>query len=186
MKAINDKVIVQCDLAQKNKFLLDGTEFIVPLSFEVNYREKSPVLCRAVSENDVISKGDILVCHHNTFYEPSPFFLYDDFFSIICNGNIIFAKINVFDGSLLPLYGNMLCSQIAIPYNMVLPEKEQKPYPDRVLVTDPGYTKYKKNQILFHRPFGWYVIVYNWNKELKRVCKLHESQLVGMFIHEDQ
>lgn len=180
MTGCNDKIIVRVANDQKNTFISDGIELLVPIRFENNYREKAPVIAQVVSTNEVVGEGDIILCHHNTFYLPSPYHLYDDLFSIPANGNIIFAKLNIHDGSLLPIYGNMICQTIDIQSDMYLPIAERKQHIDRIMVTDPGYCNYKEGQILFTRPHAAYQIVYNWQKQLIRVFKCPESQVCGV------
>ena len=178
MIAANGKILVRSDLSQKQTYDLAGIQVSAALLFEKNYREKSPVIAQAEHDRGMVLKGDILICHHNTFYSPSPYHTFDDQFSIPCNGNIIFAKLNPHDGSLLPIYGNMLCDRVDIERQFVIPDSKTQ-YLNVLKVTDPGYTVYKKDQIILTRPYAFYEIVYNWGGDLRRVHKCHDSQVCG-------
>jgi len=184
MKAANDKLLVRVNDSQKNTFLLNGVETTIPILFETNYREKSPVIAQAISSNDFVNDGDLLLCHHNTFYFPSPYNLYDDVFSIPANGNIIFCKLNIHDGCLLPIFGNMLCDKIDIETGIELPISERKQHDNMVAITDPGYCNYHKGDVLFTRPSAAYCIVYNWKGVVNRVHKVPEEQVCGVLIEK--
>lgn len=177
--ATNKKVIVRADLNQKATFILNGIEVTSALLFETNFREKSPVIAQVVSGNEVLNKGDIILCHHNTFYEPSPYYLYDDLFSIPTSGSLIFCKLDD-NGCLLPIYGNMMCSKMDVETELYLPISQREQYSDRVIIEDAGYCNYKKGDLLFTRPYAAYQIVYNWEGNQNRVYKVPEEQICGI------
>lgn len=173
----NDKIIVCVNDEQKNKIKIGNIEFQTATKYETNYREKSPVIAEVVYGNEKVQSGDLLLCHHNLFYHPSPHHLYNDFFSIKFN-KIIFAKIQM-DGSLLPICGNLLCDRVDIETAIPLPPEQREQYTDRVVVTNPGYTQYKKGQLLFTRPYSYYEIVYVLNGVEKRVHKCDSDMVLG-------
>ena len=181
MKAVNGKILVRSDPDQKRSLLVAGFEVLVASSFNPNYRERSPVLCQVQHDSEQVKAGDILICHHNTFQNPSPHHLYDDLYSIPERGTIIFCKVSE-SGVLLPLYGNMMVETIRITDRYARSFEERGYYIDRVCVSDPGTSGYEQGDTLFTRPFGAYEMVYNWNGQERRVFKCHESQVVGRFI----
>jgi hypothetical protein len=184
MRAVNNKIIVRADVDQKNTFIVGDVEVMAAALFEKNYREKSPVICQVEQGNEIVTKDEILICHHNTFYLPSPYHLFDDRYSIPCNGNIVFCKLNVSGGYLIPIYGNFFCTKVDIETVIPLPPSQRSQYNDRVVVTDSGYTNFKEGQLLFTRPFAAYEIVYNWEGQRRRIFKCPDFAVSGMFIPE--
>lgn len=178
MIPVNGKILVYCDAAQKDKVSIGGNIFKTANLYETNYRLKSPTICIVEEGNELIRPGDILLTHHNLFYLPSPYHLSGNLFSIPFS-NVLFAKI-LDDGELLPICGNILGDRIDIKTVLPLPPDQQKKYTDRVTVTNPGYTKYKKGQILFTRPSAPYDIVYNINGEQKIATKISEDMATGI------
>lgn len=174
----NEKILVRVNMKQKDTLKIGNLVVSTALLFEVNYREKSPTVAVVVHGNAYVKEGDILLCHHNTFYTPSPYFLEDDLFSIPANGNLLFAAINP-SGEIQPILGNIICQRVEIPSLLPLPPEKIKTYKDRVIVTDGGTTRYKKGTLIFHRPSAAYDIVYNINGVEKRVTKLPEWQVCG-------
>jgi hypothetical protein len=174
----NNKIIVSVNMKQKDTFKLGDLEVSTGLKFETNYREKSPVVAKVEQGNDYIREGSVLICHHNHFYPPSPYHLYNNLFSIPAN-HTIFAILQT-DGSLKAVYGNVLGQRVDVESFMPLPEDQRKKHHDRLIVSDPGDTKYKKGQLLFSRPSACYDIVYNYNGEVKRVTKLNSTMVVGV------
>ncbi len=120
----------------------------------------------------------MLLCHHNLYYSPSPYHLSGDLFSVP-SGKSLFAKIQL-DGSLLPIFGNFLCERVDIPTDFILPEEERTQYLDRIIVTDPGYTRFKKGQLLFTRLYSYYEIVFTINSIEHRVHKCHEENVCAI------
>lgn len=149
-------------------------------AFGTNYREKSPVIAEVIEGNGYVNSGDILLCHHNTFYTPSPYWLHDDLFSIPFSP-ILFARVDR-DGNLTPICGNILCDRIDIPSNFPLPPSQRKQYIDRIIVTNKGETKYNNGQTLFTRPHSYYEMVYVFNGKEKRVHKCNSEMVCGILI----
>ncbi len=180
MKSVNNKITVSVNSSQKDNILIGGVEFKTALQYDVNYREKSPTIAIVIEGNEVVKNGDILLCHHNLFYLPSPYHLYDDLFSIPFS-NVLFAKIKN-DGEIEPICGNMICDRVEIKSDMALLSEQPKTHIDRAIVKKTGNSPYKEGQLLFHRPHAGYDIVYVWNGEEKRITKVHESQIVGVAV----
>lgn len=177
MQATNGKILVRVNLDQKGQMLINGVLFKLTPLFEKNYRERSPVLATVVNGNQFLEKDDIIICHHNTFYLPSPFHLEDDLFSIPYD-KIVFAKLNS-KGAISPLNGNIICERILVDNRPEIPIEYRKTFIDRAMVLDAGWGPYKKGQIIFHRLNAGYDIVYNLDGVEKRVTKVHESMVCG-------
>ena len=177
MKVVNNRIIVQVNMEQKNSMIVGGVLLHTALKFEVNYREKSPVIAKVVEGNKYLNKGDILICHHNHFYPPSPYFLEDDLYSIPFN-KTIFAKINS-EGKITPICGNILGERIPIKTEFEVPSESRKKYIDRILVTHKGWSKHKQGQIILCKPNAPYDIVYNFGGIEKRITKVSEDMVLG-------
>jgi hypothetical protein len=177
MKPANNKIIVRVDNNQKQSFMIGGVEVQSASKYETNYREKSPVIAEVVDGNEQVFKGDILLCHHNLFYLPSPYHLGDGLFAIPYS-NVLFAKIQA-GGSLLPICGNLLCERVDIETDFELPVEDRQQCINKVIVTDGGYTPYKKGQLLFTRPYSYYEIVYIYNGKEIRVFRCSQDNVCG-------
>jgi len=177
MKSVNEKILVSCDLEQKEFIEVNGNKFKMALLFEKNYREKSPVLAIAQQTKDEITIGDILICHHNSFYQPSPYWIKDDLFSHPFN-HTIFLKIDK-DGNPHPVCGNLIVKKVNIPTLLPVPPEEEKQYIDRYIVEDGGNTEYKKGQLIFTKPHSGYTIVYIYNDAEYRVNKVNSQMVIG-------
>lgn len=180
MQAVNNKIIVRCDVKQKDTVTIGGVVFRMANLYENNYRIKSPNIATVIEGNEVVKFGDILLIHHNCFYMPSPYFLYGDVFSIPFS-SIIFAKI-LQNGDLLPICGNLLGERIAKKYDIPVTPDAREMYNDRMVITNSGYTKYKKGQTVFARPSSCYDIIYHFESEIKVATKIHESMICGILL----
>jgi hypothetical protein len=165
-------------MKQKDSFTLGGVTVSTAMRYEVNYREKSPVVACVVDGNEVVKPNDILLCHHNLFYPPSPFLLQDDLFSIPFS-KVIFARIEP-DGHITPLCGNILCQRIVVETTLPLPPEQQKTHITKSTVVDAGMLKFRPGTTIFHRPNSGYDIVYIWQSIEKRITKVHIDQVCGM------
>lgn len=178
MIGANGKILVKVDLEQKGTIIINGAEIIMASKYDNNYREKSPVLAKVIIGNDIVFEGDILLCHHNLFYLPSPHHLYDNLFSIK-SGSTIFAKINK-EGNLTPLYGNVLCDRIEKKTEIPLPPEQIEKHIDKVIVTNGEGTLFKAGDILLTRPHSYYEIVYMYNGIENRVHKCNTEMVCGV------
>lgn len=177
MHPTNDRIIVSVDGTQKNLIKIGGIELVTALLFENNYRERSPVIGVIVQGNDILKEGDVAIFHHNSFYQPSPYWIGDDLFSVPFN-KTIFGILNE-NGEINPICGNIICERVPIEYAIPIPIEERKTYTDRVKVVNPGSTPYAPGQLLFHRFSAGYDIVYNWKGEERRRTKVSEDMVVG-------
>lgn len=177
MRPVNNRIIVSVNMKQKDTMRLGNIEVMMALPFEVNHREKSPVIAKVEEGNKLLKPGSIIICHHNHFYPPSPYFLYESYFSIPVN-HTIFARMGN-DGSLMPVYGNILGEKIDIETTLPLPPEQRQQYKDRIRVVNGIGTEYQQGQLLFTKPSAPYDIVYNFNGEVKRVTKIWEKMVVG-------
>lgn len=180
MKPVNNKILVRVNLKQKDTMLIDGIQLSTATKFESNFREKSPVIAEVVSGNSLLKKGDIIVTHHNHFYEPSPYHLQLDLYSIPFN-RTIFAKVSK-NGKLSAMCGNIIGERVPIKTEFEQPVEHQKKYVDRLLITDRGDTSYKNGTTIICRPNAPYDIVLNWNGVEKRITKVPSDQVVGILL----
>lgn len=174
---VNNKIMVSVNMKQKNEMKLGDVMIKIGLKFENNFREKSPVIAKVEQSNKYLKEGDLILCHHNHYYPPSPYFLYDCYYSIPVN-HTIFAILQM-DGSLTPVYGNILGERIDIVHDVHLPVDQRKKYTDRIVVTQSSNPNYQKGEILFTRPSAPYDIVYNFDGVIKRVTKIWDQMVCG-------
>lgn len=178
MIPVNDRVIVRVNMAQKNEMLIGAVKVRTALKYENNHREKSPVIAEVINGNRRVKNGDIIFCHHNHFYPPSPYFLQDDLFSIPAN-HTIFATLEK-DGSLKPVYWNVLAEKIWIESDLPLPPEHRKHHTNRGRIIDPGWTKYKVGDLVFTRPSAPYDIAYILDGIEKRVTKINSEMVCAV------
>ena len=178
MKPANNKIVVKVNMAQKNTLIIAGVTMKIANLYQTNHREKEPILAEIVEGNKVLRPGGVGIFHHNNFAPPSPFYLYDDLFSVPYNKTVF--GILYSDGNIRPLCGNMLCDRMDIETTIALPPEQREKHLDRVIITNPGNTHYKAGQLLFTRPYAFYEIVYNIDGTEFRVHKIHEDNVVGM------
>lgn len=178
MRVTQDRILVKVNMAQKDEFSIGGVTVKAALPFETNYRESSPVVGLILQGNAYIKPDTIAIFHHNHFYHPSPYFLYDDLYSVPFN-KTLFGIIDQ-EGEIQPMCGNIICERVSEEYTMPVPVEHQKTRIDRARVIRPGLTIYKPEQLIFHRLNAGYDIVYNWNGTVHRVTKVHEDMVVGV------
>ena len=147
-------------------------------AWDKNYRERSPVIGTIAETNEYLREGQVAVFHHNNFYLPSPYHLYDDLFSVPM-GKTIFGTLDV-DGNISPTFGNLICERIELESTLLLPSEEKLYYIDRYLVWDGGWTMFKKGDLVFTRPHSGYEIVYIWGNIEKRVVKVDSEMVCGV------
>lgn len=177
-KTTNGKILVSVDMRQKDTMDMGGIKVSTALAFEVNYREKSPVIAKVEKGNEYIKTGEFLICHHNHFYAPSPYHLYDNLYSIPAN-HTIFAVLKP-DGELEAVYGNVLGHRLDIETAIPIPVEQRKQYNDRIIITDTGKTNYRIGQMIFTTPSAPYDIVYNFGGVVKRITKVNTQFVVGI------
>lgn len=178
MKSVNDRVIVKVNMAQKNEMVIGGVKVRTALKYENNHREKSPVIAEVVSGNRWVREGQYLLCHHNHFYPPSPYFLQDDLYSIPAN-HTIFAILNE-DGSVRPVYWNVIAEKIPIETSLPLPTELRKYHLNRGKIVDAGWTKYKLGDLVFTRPSAPYDIVYIFGGIENRITKINSEMICAV------
>lgn len=176
MTPTNGKILVSVNPDQKSGFEIEGKTFSMATLFETNYREKSPVIAKVVEGNQVVGKGDLLLCHHNLFYLPSPYHIFDDLFSIPFS-KVLFAKIGS-NGELYPICDNIICNRIVEESYLPLPPTQQKFLTSQYEVVDGG-EKFSNGTIIFTRPYSGYDIVYVFNGQEKRVTKVAGDMVCG-------
>jgi len=178
MKAVNGKVLVRVDMTQKSHMKMGEVVVQMANIYETNYREKSPVVGVFAETNNFFKEGEIAAFHHNHFYEPSPYYLYDDLFSVPLNHTILGVLGD--GGSFRPVFGNMVCEQIEVESEFLIPPEHKTFHVNQYRIIDAGWTKYKKGAIVLTRPYSGYEIVYMFNGVQHRVVKVHEDMVCGI------
>ncbi len=176
MKSSNAKILVSCDLEQKDYLLIGGNSLKIGRNSDPNHREKSPVIAVAKESKGEIKKGDVIVCHHNHFYEPSPYWLRDDLFSIP-NNKTIFAIIDS-EGNPKPVNTNIIAERFYVETLIPIPDEHKKFYIDRVISLTDRYG-FRKGQLIFVKPYSPYEIVYVINGIERRVVKVSGDMVIG-------
>lgn len=177
---VNGKIIVSVNMKQKDEMKVGDIIIKMGLKFENNHREKSPVIAKVEQGNDYLKPGDLIICHHNHYYPPSPYFLYECYYSIPVN-HTIFAILHS-DGTLTPTYGNILGQKVDIESTILLPVDQRTQYKDRIKIVQSSNPNYSKDQIIFTRPSAPYDIVYNFGGIIKRVTKVWDQMVCGILI----
>jgi hypothetical protein len=178
MIPVNDRVIVKVDMAQKNAMMIGDVKVLTATKYETNFREKSPVIAEVVDGNSSLKPGSYLLCHHNHFYTPSPYYLQDDLYSIPAT-HTIFAILRP-SGELSPVYGNVLAGKVEIETSIPVPPEYRKFHLDRGQILDGGWTKYRPGDLVFTRPSAIYEIVYIWGDTEKRICKINSEMICAV------
>ncbi len=174
---VNNKIIVSVNMKQKDEAVIAGIKIKMGLKFDNNHREKSPVIAKVEQGNGYLKPGELIVTHHNHFYHPSPYFLYDCYYSIPIN-HTIFAILHE-DGSLTPTYGNILGERIDVESTIMLPPESRMQHKDRIRITQSSNPNYSPGQLVFTRPSAPYDIVYNFGGVIKRVTKIWDQMICG-------
>ncbi len=179
MKAVNNKILVKVDMEQKGSIKIGGKLLSTANKYETNYRYKAPTIAEVVYGNDTVRKGDVLLCHHNLFYEPSPHQVGEGLFSIPFN-KTLFAKIFV-DGEIYPICGNILVEEIEVESLLPLPAETITFHKNRYRVINSGALgQYKVGDIIFTRPSAGYRIIYHVDGEQKSVVKVDSQMICGI------
>ncbi len=180
MTPTNNKLLVACNIEQKREISIGGVILRSASSYDVNYRERSPVIAVAKETKGEIAFDDILLTHHNLYYSPSPFYLFDDLFSIPYTIATIFAVIDK-DGNPRAVCGNIIAEEVEVETPIPLPPEQKTFHKDRARVLDSA-CGYQKGQLVFTRPSTPYIIVYIWNGMEKRVVKINSEMILGKVV----
>lgn len=178
MLLVNDRILVRVDMKQKNSMKIGDVLVSTAMKYENNHREKSPVIAEVIEGNKWVKSGSIILCHHNHFYPPSPYFVMQDQYSIPAN-HTIFALLNN-DGTIKPVYWNLIVERIPIETQLPLPPELRKTYGDRGKIIDGGWTKYKPGDLVLTRPSACYDIVYIFGDIETRITKINSEMVCAV------
>lgn len=182
MRAINGRIIVKANLNQKETITIQGPvgpiELWMGKKYLTNHREKNPVLCE-VLHNDSrhpISEGDVLVVHHNYLSDPKTnqyLIEYDPetgvaLFVIPANHGVFCILDGA--GTPRPLYPYLLAQRVKEVIHsryIHIPDSVSKDYGDRCVVISvaPEEKILRSGQMIVHRRYGDYEIVYNFGRK---------------------
>ena len=169
-------IVVQVDLAQKERHSVEGVELFSGKRYNENFREKLPVVAQVIDGIGEIKTGMWLICSYTHFGEDSPFYLYDDFYAIPVN-ELVFAFIAE-DGELTALCGNIFVERVMKESLIDLPEELKKPSFVKGFAASNG-GGYRKGQEIIWLTMADHEIVYNWKGEEKRAVKVELAEIVG-------
>ncbi len=170
MVSANNKILVEVNHDQKITAKIGSTEFTTAKQYDTNHRNRNSVLAKVVSGMGLIKDGSLILCHHNLFTgEMLPYSVTETIFSIPFKENTVFFELKD-DGTVLPLFGNIVCNFAYPKRDYEIPIDSQKPYIDRVFVD---------GKFVFIKPYNLYEICYNFNNEEKSLIKINKSSIVG-------
>lgn len=172
----NQKIIVQVDYNQKQSTKIGDTNLLLAKDFSKNFRERNPVLCQVVEDNDHVPIGTILLVHHNRFVKHSPHHLGDNFYSIAYNSSI-FAWVDE-TGEAHQMCGNIIVERIIDNDNPLTPPNLKVVNDHKYIVVVDGEW-YKKGQIIFCYPQADYEVIYQFNGKERRIVKVIKEDIVG-------
>lgn len=178
MNPTNQKIIVSVNQSQKDAVLIGDFVFKMVPKYEKNYRYRSPTVAIVIAGNKYVQNGDVLLCHHNLFYLPSPYHLYDDLFSVPFS-KVLFARIDD-AGELHPMCGNILGDRVEIPSEFPLPPDEKKYYHNRILIKSSSVPFCKPGDMILTRPDAPYDIIYNWAGQERTQTKVSADMVCGV------
>src|ERR1700744_6148081 len=103
-------IIVECDPSQNREVLISGQAFLTQKRYNINYRERNPVIAKVVQGLDNIKTGMSIVCNYSHFEEDSPWHMKSNLFSIPVDNSILGWVAE--DGDLHPLCGNVFVTRV--------------------------------------------------------------------------
>jgi hypothetical protein len=156
--------------------LLGGKRLLTQKKYNINYREKNPVVCFVVKGSDNIPPGTFLVCNYSHFEEESPYHMYDNMFSIPVDISIL-GRIDDF-GELHPMCGNVFVERILKPHAIDIPKDFEKPQINHGYISVSG-EGWERGQEIFWFNYSDYEIVYFWKGIEKRRIKVENTEIVG-------
>jgi len=171
------KILVQVNKEQKEFAEIGAVKMFLANNYNVNYRERNPVIGVVVDGKGEIENGSFVVAHHNHFGEHSPYEYSDGLYAIPYNHNI-FAVIDK-DGEPHGVCNNIICERIEEDEIIGLANSKRTHFHDRITVLQGGFGYEKGEQILM-LPFSDYECVYNFNGIEKRFIRVHADNIVAI------
>lgn len=170
-------ILVSVDPTQNKEILISGKKLLAQKRYNINYREKNPVVCKVLKGFGDITEGMFLVCNYSHFEEESPWFIGDNLYSIPVDISII-GRIDE-DGNLHPMCGNVFVSRILKEHKIEIPKDFEKPQINHGFVAVSG-EGWEKGQEIFWYNMSDYHIFYTWKgKEVRDYIKVESTEIVG-------
>lgn len=185
MRTLPGKIIIQSDLDQKQTVKLEsGASFFLPprrQEYEANGRESNPVLARVIEINGSsrVNIGDYIVMHHNLIFDQSYKVYGKEGMSVIPDDRWVLATV-ANDGSLNPLYPNILCKRIPKESHDIYYTPEGKYYTDRVEVIKSSIDSVVSGDIIFILKWADYEVVYHHESMVKREVVVWNEDVTGI------
>lgn len=192
MKPLKSKVLVSVNLNQKSSYeveLAEGLTIWMDSNFGADGRIASPTIATVV-ETDLkgLLKGDIILCHHNTFNMGSiSGNLVGDTGVKDENGHSLFVintdfiYIRIRNGKLLPMEGYMIVERIKKENkSVIIQEMGNEPTRFKVIDTGEGCEPVKNGDVIYCFKYSDYEIEYNLNKKKHSVIRVKIDDVLGI------
>jgi hypothetical protein len=179
MLAKKGYILVQVDTSQKVEAVIGDSKVFTGKRYNVNFREKNPVLATVIDGYGGFKKGATIVCNYNYFDDDSQFLVSDGIFCIPVDEEI-YAIIDE-EGEWHPVCKNLLVGRVPIEHIIDIPEELRKNQHDRGMVIR-GNGKYKAGDFIFWLPYSDLEMIYLWEGVEKRAIRVSNEEVCGVFV----
>ena len=188
MRALNNRIIVKFNNAQKEKFKYGSLELYIPNRIELNSneRETQPNMAEVIySCIDEILVGDLLVFGH-TVLNNRAFVIEKDNEEVISvipinRDETIYGKLDK-NGDVIPLFGNVIVERFyeAPVSSIIITPDAYKKYEKYFAKCIKSHNDYiRKGATVYYYKFSDYELVYNVNGIEKRIIIVKKDDIVG-------
>lgn len=168
--------------------MADGStiDLYIGRKYGENNREISPTVCDIIAVGEGVKElevGDKIIIHHNLILNEAMRVERDGQNIIISMkaDNMIFAKINK-DGTLVPLYNNILAERIAAPklsqFDVTERTEDMK---FKILAIPNGYNDVSAGDTVLAYKLSDYEMVYHYNGVERRAIKIDAHDILAVF-----
>lgn len=191
MKAKKNHILASANLEQKETHkvtLPDGStiDLFIGRKYGENNREINPSVCDVLSVGEGVSElqvGDKVIIHHNMITNEALRVDkngQDIVISIKADG-MIYAKVNE-DGTLVPLYNNLIGERVAAPkINRFDVTERTEPMKFKIVSTPNGYKDVKAGDTVLAFKYSDYEMVYHFNGRECRAIRISADDILGVF-----
>lgn len=177
MIATKGSILVRVDQHQKDRYLLGERLLKTGKKYNVNYRERTPVVAEIIQGLGELETGKHIITTYTFFDEESIYLISDNVYSIPVD-ELILAIIEE-DGNLTPVCGNLIVERVPIETKFLLPPELRKFHNNRGIVVK-GCEGFKKGDFILFLKFSDYEIVYTWKDIERRAIKIYKDEIVGI------
>lgn len=191
MKAKRKHLIVKANLEQKESHevqLPDGStiSLFIGRKYGENNREVNPSVCEVISVGegvDEVGVGDTIIVHHNLIMNEASYIKKEGqtvYIGMPAN-ELIYAKINE-DGSLTPVFNNLIAERVKIPKKSEFEfEEKTESMKFKVLSTPKNYEDVVAGQYILAYKLSDYEMVYHYKNKETRAIRIAASDILGVF-----